>query len=192
MSQQSQADVDLATAIRQDHELVKELFITCERGGDAGRDAWETLVRLLAVHETAEEEVLYPTVRSQGGAVEQVVKARLAEEDQAKKELSELEKMGPEAPDFKVRFVDFKRAVLDHAEHEEREVLPRLSQAGDAELLRKLGSAFMTAKAVAPTHPHPHAPESAIGNIVLGPAVAIMDRARDAAREAMEKIKSGH
>jgi hemerythrin superfamily protein len=192
MTQQNQADVDLATAIRQDHELVKELFITCERGGDAGREAWEGLVRLLAVHETAEEEVLYPTVRGLGGEAEGAVKARLAEEDQAKKELSELEKMGPDAPEFHARFVEFRRAVLDHAEHEEREILPRLSQAGDADLVRKLASAFMFAKAVAPTHPHPHAPESAIGNMVLGPAVAIMDRARDAAREAMEKIRSGH
>src|SRR4051812_19143021 len=111
MTQQNQADVDLATAIRQDHELVKELFITCERGGDAGREAWEALVRLLAVHETAEEEVLYPTVRSVGGEAEGAVKARLAEEDQAKKELSELEKMGPDAPEFHARFLEFRRAV---------------------------------------------------------------------------------
>ena len=189
MSQQSQADVDLATAIRQDHELVKELFAKCESGGESGREAWDALIRVLAVHETAEEEVLYPTVRSKGGDVEEVVKARLAEEDQAKKELSDLEKMGPDAPEFKAKFAEFQRAVLDHAEHEEREILPRLSDAADAEMLKRLGTAFMAAKAIAPTHPHPHGPESAIGNMVVGPAVAIMDRARDVLREAMDKVK---
>lgn len=187
MSDNTQADVDLATAIRQDHNLAKELFAKCDGGGEAGRDAFDALVRLLAVHETAEEMTLYPTVRAQDGT-EDIVGPRLAEEDEAKKQLSALEKMGPDAPEFSEKFRQFKTAVLDHAQHEEQEVLPRLSSV-DAEELKRVSKAYAAAKAIGPTHPHPHAPESAIGNLVLGPAVAIMDRARDAVKAVLDKAR---
>ena len=149
MSQQSQANADLGTAIRQDHELVQELFSKCESGGEAGREAFDTLVRVLAVHETAEEEVLYPTVRSQGGDANEIVRARLAEEDEAKTQLSELEKMGPDAPEFKEKFRQFKMAVLEHAQHEEQEVLPLLASGQEQKMLQQLGSAFMAASTAA-------------------------------------------
>jgi hypothetical protein len=38
---------------------------------------------------------------------------------------------------------------------------------------------FVTAEMVAPTHAHRFAPESATGNLLLGPAVALFDRVRD-------------
>jgi len=39
---------------------------------------------------------------------------------------------------------------------------------------------------MAPTHPHPGV-ESATKNVLLGPAAAIVDRTRDAIRNAMGK-----
>ena len=38
---------------------------------------------------------------------------------------------------------------------------------------------FVTAQWIAPTHAHRFAPESATGNLLLGPAVAFVDRLRD-------------
>jgi hypothetical protein len=38
------------------------------------------------------------------------------------------------------------------------------------------------AEALAPTHPHPRGPDSALGNIAVGPMVAVGDRTRDALR----------
>jgi hypothetical protein len=38
------------------------------------------------------------------------------------------------------------------------------------------------AEAMAPTHPHPHGAESAVGNMVVGPFVAVVDKVRDALR----------
>ena len=37
---------------------------------------------------------------------------------------------------------------------------------------------------MAPTRPHEAAPESAVGNAVVGPFAALVDRARDAIRHA--------
>ena len=39
--------------------------------------------------------------------------------------------------------------------------------------------AFVAAETIAPTHAHRFAPESAAGNLLLGPGVALIDRVRD-------------
>jgi hypothetical protein len=39
--------------------------------------------------------------------------------------------------------------------------------------------AFVTAETMAPTHAHRFAPDSATGNLLLGPPVALVDRIRD-------------
>jgi hypothetical protein len=47
-----------------------------------------------------------------------------------------------------------------------------------------MASTVKVAEAVAPTRPHPGV-ESATANLLLGPPVAIMDRARDLIRTAL-------
>jgi hemerythrin superfamily protein len=171
--------VDLLTA---QHQQVKSLFATLRNvRGDAATEPFDELRKMLAVHETAEEEVVYPALRSVGG--DDIVEARLAEESDAKQALADLEKMGPSAPQFPGELASFEKAVLAHAEAEEREVFPRLRKDIDADQRRKMGQALLAAEAIAPTHPHPRGPESAIGNLVVGPFVAMVDRVRDAIRE---------
>jgi hypothetical protein len=50
-----------------------------------------------------------------------------------------------------------------------------------------MAGALKAAEAAAPTRPHPNAPESAVGNVLAGPPIAVFDRARDAVREWREK-----
>jgi hypothetical protein len=95
--------------------------------------------------------------------------------------------MGPGDPGFLAKLASFQADVVAHAEREEREEHPLL-QREDQDRLRSLAGAFRAAESAAPTHPHPHGPESAAGNMILGPAVAVADRARDAVRSAMAKI----
>lgn len=174
---------DVLAAILRDHAEIKQLFsrVTSERGA-ARREAFEDLVRKLAVHETAEEEIVHPLARQ---ADEAVVSQRLHEEDDAKRALSGLESMDVDDADFGVELGAVQRAVLDHAEHEEHLEFPLIEQRCDEDRLRQLGDMFRAAEAIAPTHPHPHAPESATGNIVVGPVAAVIDRARDAVRDAI-------
>jgi len=178
---------DLAAAIRADHETVKQLFADI-KGGRDGVQAWEALVRALAVHETAEEEILYPTVRTKGGdEMKAVIAKRLAEEDEAKKLLVDMEKLGPTGNGFGEMLAKLEQAVLAHAEAEEHEVLPALS-AVDESMMHALATAYHAAKALAPTHPHKAAPESAVGNLAVGPVMAIVDRTRDLVRDAMKTV----
>jgi len=177
---------DLVSVIRADHEEIRSLFAAVESATDsqAKRDGFEALVRKLAVHETAEEEVVRPVVRAAGAAG--IADERNDEEGRAKKSLSELERLGPDAPGFAAALEAFKGEVLAHAEREEQEEHLVL-QSESEERRRTLATAFRAAKAVAPTHPHPRGPESAVGNVTVGPAVALFDRVRDAVRGVLKK-----
>ena len=180
------AEDHLVSVIRADHEEIRALFAAVESStdGEAKQDAFEALVRKLAVHETAEEEVVRPVVRAAGAGV--IADERNDEEGRAKRSLSELERLGPDGPGFAAAFEAFKGEVLAHAQREEQEEHLVL-QSETEERRRTLATAFRAAEAAAPTHPHPHGPESAVGNVVVGPAVALVDRVRDAVRQVLKK-----
>lgn len=183
-TQQSQ-NQDVVDLLLEQHQEVRRLFSELEHlSGEAGRDQFEQLVRLLAVHETAEEEVVYPAVRKMVDDGDMLADARTAEEAQAKEALSELEKLGVDHPDFASQLRSLQQSVLTHAENEEREVFPELRQSHSREQLETMARGVRAAESFAPTHPHPHGPESAVGNIVVGPFVAVADRVRDAIRNA--------
>lgn len=170
--------------IREQHDVIRQLFADVEAASpDERADTFEPLVRLLAVHETAEEEIVYPSINQLGDEAKAVSEARKAEEDAAKKALAELEGMDATSEEFVVALVAFRADVEAHAASEEAEVLPLLAGM-EPDRLASLGASFAAAEAMAPTHAHRFAPESAIGNMLVGPFVAMVDRVRDAIRDA--------
>jgi hemerythrin superfamily protein len=178
---------DVVDLLLEQHGQIEELFVrVAAAAGEQRRDLLNELVRLLAVHETAEEEIVHPLARSavdDGGVVDD----RLAEEHQAKELLTDLYKQGPDGAGFPAALQALRDAVLTHAKHEERYEFPHLRSAVDAGRLRGLTAAVKAAEAVAPTRPHPGV-ESATANVLAGPAAAMFDRVRDAARDALRKI----
>lgn len=178
---------DVVDLLQAQHQEVARLFDQLEQGGTDSVETFECLVRLLAVHETAEEEVVYPAVRSIGTDGDRIADARTTEEDEAKKALSELERIGVKDQSFADRLAAFRLRVMEHAGREEREVFPLLRQSLDEDTRRSMRSALETAERMAPTHPHPHAPESAVGNLLTGPFVALADKVRDAIRGATRR-----
>lgn len=177
-------EIYATTFIRRQHDQIRELFDAVEQAEpDARKEAFEPLVRLLAVHETAEELVIYPMAR-RGEAGAEIVEQRKAEEDDAKKTLVDLERLDPASAEFSAALAAFRADVLEHAEAEELEVFPLLTEIADADELKAMTTLLETAEAMAPTHPHKTAPESAVGNLLVGPFVAMVDRVRDAIRDA--------
>ncbi|MFH9397207.1 hemerythrin domain-containing protein [Streptomyces sp. NPDC017556] len=72
------------------HGVIRNLFDEVEgSSGDARRDAVRRLVRRLAVHETAAEEVVHPLARRTLPGGEQVVEDRLQEVKAAKEALAD-------------------------------------------------------------------------------------------------------
>jgi hemerythrin superfamily protein len=173
---------DVIALLQRQHREIREMFTELETAaGDRRRDLFRGLVRLLAVHETAEEEVVHPEIRDLDASAASVVEARLGEEHRAKELLTTLQSMGPEADGFDTLLVQLREDVLAHAEHEEREEFPLLRAHRPPERLQAMAATVRLAEAVAPTRPHPGV-ESAKANLLLGPPAAIMDRARDAIR----------
>ncbi|MER7483138.1 hemerythrin domain-containing protein [Streptomyces sp. NPDC126510] len=176
----------MALLMRQ-HGDIRNLFDEVEQSrGEERRDAFRRLVRLLAVHETAEEEVVHPFVRRAVEGGEQVVRDRLAEEKSAKETLAVLDDMDTDDPKFMPRLMQLRTEVQEHARAEERYEFAHIRRSTDVTNLAAMAKAVKAAEAMAPTRPHPGA-ESATANVALGPVAALMDRTRDAVRKVMGK-----
>lgn len=178
-------DDDVVELLEAQHAEIRRLIdaVNAGRGGERRAD-FEALVRLLAVHETSEEEVVHPAVATFGDAAREAVEERKREEGEAKRVLADLESSGVEGEDFAGRFARFGRAVDDHATAEEVSIFPLLRSELDDDARRGMATLLVAAQAIAPTHAHRHAPESALGNLAVGPFVAVVDRVRDAIRDA--------
>lgn len=179
--------VEVVTLIKQQHEQVRGLVQSIATGAaDSRGDDFNALVRLLAVHETAEEMTVYPALRKMGDAAAQVADARTKEEDKAKKALAHLEGLDPASTEFEQAFLAFRADVEHHAASEEADVIPLLMQS-NLEGRTEMGRAFALAEKMAPTHAHRMAPESMAGNLLVGPFVAMVDKVRDAIRDRNRK-----
>lgn len=176
---------DAIGLLREQHDTARQLLAAVDSAtGAARREVFEPLVRLLSVHETSEELVVYPALRATGAEGRALAEARKREEDDSKKQLAELEGLDPSSDRFTELFGSFRAAVEAHADAEEREVFPVLQQTQSQRQLRTMAMGLRLAQRIAPTHPHRLAPESAIGNLLIGPMVSMADRVRDALRMA--------
>jgi len=181
----AESTTDVVDVILSQHQRIKGLLteVATSSGGRLD-DSFCELRRTIAVHETAEEEVVYPALRATGAEGQRVAEQRTAEEQEGTEVLAKLEDLKPGSTEFTTMFEKFRTAVLQHAEAEESTVLPLLRSTQSEENRRKMASAFELAEKAAPTHAHPHTGTSAVSNVVTGPAVAIMDRVRDALRKS--------
>ncbi|MGK5546153.1 hemerythrin domain-containing protein [Streptomyces sp. URMC 127] len=177
--------IDVVALLMNQHAEIRSLLDeVLERTGEERRHAFRRLVHLLAVHETAEEQVVHPYARRATEGGEHVVADRLKEEDEAKRTLKRLEHMDPDGPAFVEEFITLRDSVRAHARAEETYEFTRLLDAGDPARLQALAKAVRAAEAVAPTHPHPGT-ETAGKNALFGPPAAVADRARDAVRKVL-------
>src|SRR2546423_8839409 len=178
---------DVVSLLLEQHNEVKDLFRRLEAAqGTEKREIFQDLVRLLAVHESAEEAVVHPAARRAISDGEQVVESRLQEENEAKQALVELYDLGVDHPEFDAKLAALREAVIAHATREENDEVLYLRQNLPAERLRRIAGAQEAADKGAPTRPHPQAGEVASANLVAGPPAGIFDRVRDAVRDWRE------
>jgi hemerythrin superfamily protein len=178
---------DVVDLLMQQHRHIRDLFAEVENAtSDDRAEAFRRLVRLLAVHETAEEEVVHPSVRRLFEGGDQVVDDRLEEERAAKEKLSRLDDMSTDDPEFMPLFRELRADVLQHAASEEQYEFPRLRENAGARRLAMMATAVRAAEATAPTRPHPGV-ETPAENLAVGPVAAVIDRARDVVRKVMDK-----
>lgn len=171
---------DVVTFLTDQHEKIKTLFAeVLDHSGEQRSESFVALRRLLAVHETAEEEVVHPEAKRSIPNGETVVGARLQEENEAKQTLAELEKLDVGSAEFERLFQQLRADVLLHAEAEEQQEFSHLAAVLEPERLEQMRNAARVAESMAPTRPHPGV-ESGASNMLAGPFAAMLDRARDA------------
>jgi hemerythrin superfamily protein len=177
---------DVVEFLVAQHNLIKDLFDEVLHASDTkGREkAFIDLRQLLAVHETAEEMIVHPRARREIGDGDAIVDARLEEENEAKKKLAQLENLDIGSERFITALTEFREDVVEHASKEELEEFSKLERQLDSEQLQKMARAVGAAEAIAPTRPHAGV-ESAAANFVAGPFASLLDRARDAIKQAV-------
>ena len=180
------AGMDAIRLLTQDHRAVERLFKDYERAGDRahgkkGRLA-EAVIRELSIHASIEEQLLYPTARERSEKLDDQVLEALEEHHVAKATLAELEKMSPDDERFDAKMTVLMESIRHHVEEEEGTLFPKLRRLMSSEELAVLGEAMEGAKKVAPTHPHPMAPDTPPGNVVSGALAKILDSGKDLVR----------
>jgi hemerythrin-like domain-containing protein len=174
---------DMVSVLVKDHEEMKEFFRQIEATTDAKerRDLADRLTAEVARHSVAEEMFLYPAARKVLSNGDALIDEELEEHAEAEKLLKQWEGMDGDDPEFMTVFGKLKQGLLHHIdEEEEPKLFPEMQQALSAEEQEQLGRKITTAKKLAPTRPHPSAPDEPPLNVVVGVPTGIVDRIRDA------------
>ena len=163
--------MDAIALLQHDHEEVEQLFRQFEKLTERAHKSKEKIVakviRELAIHSAIEEMLFYPAVRT--AALKATVRTlkeagdtileSLEEHHVVKWTLTELEKMKPEDERYDAKFKVLMESVRHHVEEEQDELFPKARRLLGKDMLEELGERMEKAKKIAPTRPHPRAPD---------------------------------
>jgi Hemerythrin HHE cation binding domain len=169
--------VDAVDVLTAQHTHIAALFEAAAGATGADRAAAFTeLVRLIAIHETVEAQVIHPLARHTIDDGEAIIDARLAEEALIKVALGEIDALGSDDPAFGARLSGVRRVVLAHNAAEEADEFGPLRSAVPIDILREQVLFIRRAEVATPSvtgTPEPPTPD---------PADVIFERVRDVLR----------
>ncbi len=176
-------DHDLVSVITEDHRAFERIFKELEtgKGSDEHRkDLADHVIAELVRHSVAEEQFMYPAARKHLSDGDKVANHEIEEHAEAERVMKDLEGLEPKDKRFDELVGKLIEDVRHHIEEEEGDLLPKLQKACSSEELRDLGEKVLRAKKIAPTRPHPAAPDRPPANLLLAPGTAFIDKIRDA------------
>ncbi|GAB2878491.1 hemerythrin domain-containing protein [Streptomyces deserti] len=166
-----------------DHREVEELFGKIEGlpPGHQDRKMYADQATMeLVRHSVAEEEHLYPAVREHLPGGDALADRELEDHARAEQIMKDLEGCDAGDADFDRLIGMLMNEIRSHIADEEENLFPRLRQACPMDTLNELGDKVRQAKKMAPTRPHPSAPDKPPMNKLLAPGAGMVDRVRDA------------
>ena len=177
---------DVIEVLTHDHREVEQMFAELEslRGatGAAQRTRRKDLVDQVTIelvrHSVAEEAEVYPRVAEKVSAAE--VERAKSEHAEAEETLKRLERLQPDDPSFAGELTTLMEEIRQHVAEEEGEMFPHMREVFTEDELVELGGKVEAVKKIAPTRPHPSAPDEPPGDKLLGPVTGLLDRLRDA------------
>jgi len=175
------AGQDVVDVLTTDHRevtaLIAELFATTD--GELRRDLADTVIAELVRHSVAEEMYVYPAMRKHLPDGEAAVQHDTEEHKELEATMKQLEGVDVADPRFDQLLVQLQTILADHVADEERDQFPQLrARIPQAELVELAGK-VEAAKKLAPTRPHPAAPNNQVFHKLVGPGVGLVDRLRD-------------
>ncbi|WP_191246492.1 hemerythrin domain-containing protein [Amycolatopsis deserti] len=173
---------DLIAVIISDHRHIERVFTELESGAgtpEHRRDLADHVIAELVRHSVAEEQFMYPAARKYLENGDELVDHELEEHAEAEEVMKQLE----DVPATERRFDELMGRLMEdirhHIEDEEKDLLPKLQSACSPDELRDLGDKVEKAKKMAPTRPHPSAPDRPPMNLILDPGAGLIDKIRD-------------
>jgi iron-sulfur cluster repair protein YtfE (RIC family) len=176
--------MDAIELLEHDHRIVEQLFrdYRAAKSDEQRRAVVEIIVRELSKHAALEELTVYPLVRRVRPDTADEVDEHLHEHMDVKNSLAALDRLTA-GDDRESDLVDrLRQEVEHHIRDEESRLLPVLRDAVDQRELDELGRRLREAKGMAPTRPHPHAPNRPPALALAAPIAAFYDRIRDRLR----------
>ncbi|MEU4333567.1 hemerythrin domain-containing protein [Micromonospora lupini] len=180
---QTTGDQDVVDILVADHREVETLFVELEtRQGtpEHRRQLADVVIAELVRHAVAEEAYVYPTARKALPDGDQLADHEIEEHSDAERTMKDLESVDPSDPRFDELLAHLTSTIRHHVQDEESDLFPRLRAATAREELVELAAKVTAFKKVAPTRPHPAAPDHPPANKLLAPGTGMIDRLRDA------------
>jgi hemerythrin superfamily protein len=172
---------DVIDALTTDHREALELLDRVAASTDTRerRDLIDTAIAEVVRHAVAEEMYVYPAMRDHVPGGEETVKHDTEEHKQLERVMKQLEAVDSGEERFDSLLREMTEQLRHHAHDEEAEQFPQMRANIPREKLVELREKVETAKKLAPTRPHPSAPNAELFHKLVGPGVGLVDRLRD-------------
>ena len=135
--------MDAIQLLKDDHEKMRKLLSeadeTTERGVKTREELFQRIKKELTIHETIEEEILYPALEEHRRTKEIVLEG-YEEHHVADLLLGELETLPVDDERWGAKLGVMKENIEHHIEEEEGEMFPKARQIFDATELEELGA----------------------------------------------------
>lgn len=180
MTQTTPGTRDVLDLLIAQHRAAEALLASLDNGGSPTeqRETADVLITDLVRHSVGEEAYVYPLMREYLDQGVERVEHDLAEHHELEGMLKELEGMDPSAARFPPLISEIRTLLADHITDEETRQFPQLRMVVPAGHLIDLRSKVESMERMAPTRPHPDAPDSPMVHKLVGPGVGMVDRVR--------------
>lgn len=177
----SKEQPDVIEILTHDHREVEKMFdeLTGTTEPKERRRIVDDITIELVRHSIAEELYLYPAVRRHVPDGDTIADKEISDHSDVEQVLKSLEETDATDADFTTLTERLINDVSEHVRDEEDNLFPRLAEHCIKDDLVKLGEKVETAKKIAPTRPHPSAPDRPPLNKILAPGAGLVDRIRD-------------
>jgi hemerythrin superfamily protein/carbon monoxide dehydrogenase subunit G len=172
---------DVVDVLSSDHReftaLVAQIQVTADP--EQRRDLADTLISELVRHAVAEEMFVYPAMRKHLPDGDAAVEHDTQEHKELEVTMKQLEGADASSAEFTQLIAKLEEILRDHVEDEETDQFPKLRASIPREDLVQMAAKVEGAKKLAPTRPHPGAPNNQVFHKLVGPGVGLVDRLRD-------------